>query len=398
MKNIQKWFKVSAIFMIASISYPVSARFWFDIVPLEQILQNNPSIKYIQCTEKMPYEVASFKAEPLIPCKVVFDELFVLTIPNGRVQAKDGHVLIGDKFIKEFIWADRPEFLEDLERISDNQVKKVSGRVAVIAHKFYNYNSHFLHEALGRLVLLEINNIEYDWLYIPYETFFIKKFLELWGVDPKKIISPTDNNFCIQADELIVPSFVISKDVRFDHFGLNVHPYIMHYVKNKLIEVVHAKQITQQTFSEKVFVSRRDANQRKILNEDDVFALFEPLGFVRYELSKMSVEQQILLFQNAKIVIGEMGSGLTNILFCSPDTLVIELFQSVVDNSNWWIAENFGLRYFSIKTLNIDTSWVVNWRPYYWVYYQAGLSIINIPLDNIYPLVEMLKIFRICKT
>jgi len=378
-----------------SITYVLSGQFWFNIVPLEQILLENPTIKYLKCTEKIPYEVAPFEIEPLIPNKVVFDELFVLSIPNGKVQAKDGYTLIGNKFIHEFFWGDRPEFLYNVQNISDAQVVKVSGKVAVIAHRYYTYNSHFLHEALGRLALLEMNKIEYDWLYVPYESLFVKEFLELWGVDPKKIISPTGDNFCIQADELIVPSLVINKDIRFNHMGLTVHPYTMNYVKNKLTEAVRIKQVDSQNFSEKIFISRQDVNLRKILNEDEIFALFKPLGFVRYILTGMPVDQQILLFQNAKVVIAEMGSGLTNTLFCHADTVVIELFQALVDNSNWWISETFGLRYFPIKTLDVDTSWVVNWRTCPWMYDIAGSCQPNISLDNIYPVVEMVKNFNI---
>jgi len=376
--------------MVASISCFVSAQFWFDIVPLEQILQNNPSIKYIKCIEKMLCNVAPFEIEPLVPHKIIFDELFILSIPQGKVQGENGHVLLGNKYIQEFVWADRPEFLNVVQPISDNQVVKVSGRVAVISQSCYSNYFHFIHEVLGRFALLEMNNIEYDWLYIPYDNAMVQKVLTLWGIDPEKIISPADDNYCVQADEIVLPSLVLNTNVRFNHIGALIHPETMQYVQNKLVKNAIAKN-SDKSFARKIFISRKDSPARYILNEDEIFKLFEPLGFVRYELSKMTLEQQVLLFQNAEIVVGEHGAGFTNLLFCKSGTIVIELFQALVDTCFWWLSRALHLQYIPIKTLNMDTSHVAYWRDAPWKLWEAQISKINVPLDNIYPLVEMLK-------
>jgi len=390
MSSIKKWFKMSAIFMVTSISCFVSAQFWFDFVPVKQIVQNNPSIKYMQCVAKMPYEAAPFEIAPLVPNKIVFDELFILSISQGRVQGKNGHILIGNKYIYELFWADRPEFLNDVQPIADYQIIKVSGRVAVIAQELHHNYFHFIHEVLGRLALLEMQSIEYDWLYIAYDTPMIKKILSLWGIDPAKIISPIDNNYCVQADELIVPSLVLNTNVRFNHMGALIHPKTMQYVQNKLVKNAITKKL-DTSFSSKVFISRKDSSGRGILNEDEIFKLFEPLGFVRYELSKMTLEQQVLLFQNAEVVVGEHGAGFTNIVFCKPKTIVIELFQALVDTCFWWLSRALNLQYFPIKTFDMDTSYVANWRHAEWKMYEACSSNKHVPLDNIYPVIEMLK-------
>jgi len=50
-------------------------------------------------------------------------------------------------------------------------------------------------------------------------------------------------------------------------------------------------------------------------------------------LGTMSVLEQIELFSNADVVIGTHGAGLANILFCKPNTKVIEIFQARSDCS-----------------------------------------------------------------
>ncbi len=48
-------------------------------------------------------------------------------------------------------------------------------------------------------------------------------------------------------------------------------------------------------------------------------------GFEIVDTGAMSMKEQVDLFASAKLVIGETGSSLTNLLFCNRDTVVIEL-------------------------------------------------------------------------
>ena len=82
------------------------------------------------------------------------------------------------------------------------------------------------------------------------------------------------------------------------------------YVKEKLSHAIQKLNLDGSKFSKKVFISRKDAPKRRIINEDKIFALFEQQGFVRYEMSKLSILDQILIMQNADIVVGEHGAGL----------------------------------------------------------------------------------------
>ncbi len=357
------------------------------IKPLEQILEENPSIDCLRCFGKISYDFPQF-LESTYPNKGTFDECFILSIPNGRAQGFLGNVLINNSIIEEMIWTKSMNNLNSLVLVKDENVLKIPGKVVVLAQAVADNYCHFMHEILGRLALIEMYNIEYDYLYISCLKPFMLEIFDLWGIDLNKIICPSSNDIAMQADTLIIPSLLLNTDVGFTHAGFHPHPKTSLYVKEKLVKAIENLNMDSSKFSKKVFISRKDAPKRRIINEDEVFELFEKHGFVRYEMSKLSVLDQILIMQNADIVVGEHGAGLTNILFCKQGTMVIELFQELIDSSDWWVSNLAGLKYIPVNTLDQDTSWAANWRLYGKKYANAWAAKTTVPLDKIQEILE----------
>ncbi len=374
----------------------LNQRNWFKVVPLQEILQNNPQIIYKKIIDKVYFNYPEFSLSSKFPHEGYFDELFILSIPNGRVQGMCGHVFIDKKLSDEMARGDRFECLVDIPRVSEQAIKKISGRVAVIAQhgaggKWANYY-HAIYEAFGRLAMLEISGIEYDWLYIPLDKKYVREALRLWGVNFEKIIAPSDENFIIEADELIVPSMVINTSCGHAHAGNFQHPITLNYIREKLLVGAKKEKVDTLSFSKKIFISRKDSyNARRILNEDEVFNLFKAKDFERYEMSKLSVAEQVLLLDQAEIVVSEQGSGLANILFCKPNTVIVEIFQALIDNCFWWVSHVLGLQYVPIKTLLVDTDYYANWRLRSMEYYfKNNILQTYVPLDEIQKFVKTL--------
>ena len=62
-------------------------------------------------------------------------------------------------------------------------------------------------------------------------------------------------------------------------------------------------------------------------------------------LEKYSFDKQVTLFQNAKIIIGQHGAGLVNLIFCKPNTVVFEIGpRNMIGFMN--IASNKKLKYY----------------------------------------------------
>jgi len=363
----------------------------FVIKPLKQVLQEHPEITYQKVLD--PYKVQAFPFfNEAYETTFIFDECYILNIAQGKVQGMFGNILLGDDVIYEMLWAKHTELVSEFIQVPEDKIIKIDGKVLVLSQISANSYCHFLQEVLGRLALVEMQGLEYDYIYLPIYGKSMQAMLDLWGIDSDKIISPSNNNFCIQADNIILPSFVFYTDQGFKNAGLRTHPITSTYIKNKLLQAALKKGIDTSKFSKRVFVSRKDAPYRNFSNEDDVFALFEAKGFVRYELSKLSLTEQILLMNNAEIVVGEHGAGLTNFLFCRSGTLAIELFQKLIDNGNWWVANIANLNYKAVNCLDQDISWAADWAKVSAWYSQIGYIKIPVLLDPIKKAIEELNL------
>lgn len=93
-----------------------------------------------------------------------------------------------------------------------------------------------------------------------------------------------------------------------------------------------------------VYISRSKAVERQVVNEDEVMDTLSEYDFRRYHLEDLSVEENVTLFNQADIVIGAHGAGLTDLLYCDDGT-VIELFGSKVMGPYQRLSETMDLEY-----------------------------------------------------
>jgi len=337
-----------------------------DIVSIYDFLPTHPEIGYVKSHDQIPFLFEPFPLSVLQdsqPYQGSFNETFILSIPQGTAYSFAGWTVVDNCLIKELIWKNKALGLRHFNQANFNNPTKYPGKVAVITLRGANCYFHWISEVLGRLALLEMNGIEYDWLYVSTSKPFMKDSLALWGIDPAKIIEPSDENTCIQADELIVPSMISKINAGYTRFASYAPEYILRYVQEKLTRSVQLDSMKlnpsihqEKQFSQRVFISRKDTSIRQMSNEDEVFALFEAQGFERYCLSKLSIQEQIQLFSNAQIIVGCHGAGLTNIIFCKPETLIIELFQARGSATYWYISQMLGLNHKCVPTTNFDTT------------------------------------------
>ncbi|NES01284.1 MAG: glycosyltransferase family 61 protein, partial [Symploca sp. SIO1B1] len=86
---------------------------------------------------------------------------------------------------------------------------------------------------------------------------------------------------------------------------------------------------------------------RLVINEQEVISFLNQFGFTSVSLEVMTVRQQAALLAQAKVVISPHGSGLTNIVFCSPGTKVIEIFSpNYVYHCYWLLSNLVGVEYY----------------------------------------------------
>jgi capsular polysaccharide biosynthesis protein len=103
----------------------------------------------------------------------------------------------------------------------------------------------------------------------------------------------------------------------------------------------------QPSSLKRIYISRKGANKRRVLNEDEVEATLKAYGFTTVLFETMGAIEQMAVTRNAEYVLSAHGAALVNTVFCEPTTRVIELctakqtaFQHVSH-----IAECLGVRH-----------------------------------------------------
>jgi hypothetical protein len=331
-------------------------QFWFDVLPLAQVLNLHPEIQYQKLLDPyfFNYKPFPFTIDPALhPNQGSFDEMYVLKIPQGWVTSY-GQVFVQNQFIQQLIWKGWTHNIAVIPKIQPDEIFYVPKRIAVIGQAAFHIYWHWTTEVLARLALLEMSGIEYDYVHMPQGWRFMHETLQLWGFDFKKMIIAREE-LSVKAQELIVPSLPSNTNFGGVFGACYVQPALLDYVKNKLLNAAMQHKPSVQ-LSPRIFISRKDAPQRRIINEEAVFKLLEEKGFVRYELSKLSVVDQIWLFHHAQIIVSPQGSCLANTIYCKPGTKVIELLQGLNDCTFWYLSQDLNLDYTAIKTTEFKSN------------------------------------------
>lgn len=96
----------------------------------------------------------------------------------------------------------------------------------------------------------------------------------------------------------------------------------------------------------RLLVSRRDARERRIANEDELERALRSQDFEIIVPGALTVHDQAEAFGSAEIIVGPHGAGLTNLLFARPGARVVEIQPAGLDRPYFrWIAEAAQLEY-----------------------------------------------------
>lgn len=97
-----------------------------------------------------------------------------------------------------------------------------------------------------------------------------------------------------------------------------------------------------------IYISRRDAPRRFLVNEDDVTSLILSFGGRVATLEGMTLQEQYLLFSSCSLLIGLHGAGLTNMIWMPPHASVLEIRNDGDSSNNCYfsMASVLNLRYF----------------------------------------------------
>lgn len=201
---------------------------------------------------------------------------------------------------------------------------------APLSPRYYNYY-HWLIQTLPRLRYIKEYELETEnsvtILLPPKSPPWMEETLNILGWPDQKIEHSTHTVY--RAERLVVPSYP------------PVHNSELQWLRDRLLPQVDKIETNS---GPNIFISRSNAIERRIVNEREVVDLLRDNGFTKQYLEDNSVARNIALFNDAEIVVGAHGAGLTDIVFCD-DCKVVELFGSKVKWHYERLSKELGLNY-----------------------------------------------------
>jgi len=182
---------------------------------------------------------------------------------------------------------------------------------------------HWLFDIIPKIkILKEVYKIEeIDFFYFSKLTIWQKNILNIMGLDNIKILDSNIHRH-VQAKEIIAVEHPWYEKGYILNEVNNMPNWIVEWLREEFI--LEAENFDS---NEKIFIDRSESKFQhcQIINDLEVWKFLEMRGFTKYKVGEISFKKQISLFKNAKIIIGAHGAAFANIIFCSPNTKIVEI-------------------------------------------------------------------------
>jgi len=89
-----------------------------------------------------------------------------------------------------------------------------------------------------------------------------------------------------------------------------------------------------------VYISRKKAKWRNVINEQEVVEFLFSLGFDIISMESLSFEEQVRLMSEAIVLVGPHGAGLANMVFSPKGLTIVEFVLPSFPNSDYYSLAN----------------------------------------------------------
>lgn len=281
-----------------------------------------------------------FKCEPRVHYKFtslyhqIHKETFVTSIKYGRTWGQCGAIITPDDTLLRDI--SRESQYEEREHsackcLSLGALKKTQSTVAVLTTVWANVYYHWMFDILPRFGLLKAAGLDKktQFFVVPdYSLPFQQESLRTLGLNVNSlIVADSQWKFHLESKLLFAPSLVSALDTPTK--------WACNFIRTKF-----GNNAPQKHKKRRIYISRRHANGRRVLNESETISFLSSLGFELIENEKMTISEQAALFKTSEWIIAPHGAGLTNIVFCHPNTKIIDIFSPEYINPVYWVIAN----------------------------------------------------------
>jgi len=183
---------------------------------------------------------------------------------------------------------------------------------ALLMGGYANYY-HWLFDCLPRLLMARRYGMLEGRRILINENLasFQEETLQLLGVDKGHLL-PVPVSEALEIEDVCVPNMLTASTI--------CHPVIPGLLREALPS-------SGRGAGRRIYLSRQDASTRRLTNESALIELLEEFGFETLTPSQMSVQAQIDACAGASAVAAVHGAAMANLVFCRPDTPVIEIYS-----------------------------------------------------------------------
>jgi len=307
-------------------------------------------------------EIAPLRDDPSLEYnyrpRFSFEQPFVAEVPNATLAgpyaiaiADDGNVLLdtinswtpgaswrtGDAMKKAI--SESPLSVGASVLQGQAPTPKRTIPIAAVVHGYWGNFYHWMVEELLKLRGVR----EYERrtgrdvpLIVPSDPSpYVTESLRLLGYDEEDYIEWDGETLGV--DRLVVPSFP------------DPTPRALQWLRG---EITSGLDLSDESGPDWVYVSRQNADTRRVVNYDEVEDVLEEYGIQPVECETLSLEEQIRLFSGVDGIVGPHGAGLTGLVWGS-DIQVVEVFNNVVKGPYYLLAHILGHHYTALSATSV---------------------------------------------
>jgi len=246
----------------------------------------------------------------------ILDSATVLTNAHSHVSVYGNDAL----YIERYSWYKKLKPIRKLYKKPSKKYRGVTLHLCTMAEAIKGNYAHWMIDVVSRYLLIAKFNDqipEFDQYLIPTGNTAFKDIFNILGISESRLIE-------------LKPGVA----VEFEHLVCTSNPrgYSSGICAGWIIEgyrsAVKPKYPFDKNTFKKIYVSRQDGHNRKIIQEKGLIRRLEEMGYKSLEMSNYTLEEKAGIFACAESVIGLTGAGMLNVLFCKPGTQIVELYPT----------------------------------------------------------------------
>jgi len=301
-------------------------------------------------------------------CSGKLPDQYLATLKNATVTGGTDLVIVNNTILYDEI--DKQTFNKygvkspAIEKITKDSIalhiKAPSSSILCGIHLNKDHSMNYYHwliECLPRLSLITHLDKNIPLIIDASVSSQALEALDIFNSDNRPIVK-LDINEAMLVKKLYYPSQL---SIIHDNYGerdfsqdVLISPVAVNFVRN---EVFKKLNIVKPKGFRKIYIARK-STYRHLLNQDEIIKTLIEHGFEIIYPEKLTFTQQAHILSQAKVIIGQSGAGMANIIFAPKNckVLILALDNSIINMHPFQgIADAIGLSLQSLTSTRIDS-------------------------------------------